>query len=55
MPDNDTGDQLELIPDPSQQSSTAQAQQPKSTTDNRLRNDMIEIKKFLEELLVRMT
>jgi|ERR1043166_8187818 DNA-binding transcriptional MerR regulator len=55
MPDNDSGDQLELIPEQSQQNSTSTAPQPKSTTDNRLRNDMIEIKKFLEELLVRMT
>ena len=55
MPDNDTGDQLELIPEPLQQASTVSVQPPKSTSDNRLRNDMIEIKKFLEELLVRMT
>lgn len=52
-PDAEGGEQLELI----SESSPAAAPQPAGARppENRLRGDMIEIKKFLEELLVRMT
>jgi DNA-binding transcriptional MerR regulator len=50
--DNDTGEQLELLSE--SPSSPAEETTAKSTTDNRLRTDMVEIKKFLEELLVKM-
>ena len=49
MPELDMGEQLELIGETTQPSSA-----PK-TEENRLRNEMIEIKKFLEDLLVRLT
>ncbi len=62
MPDVESGEQLELISGQSQnQDLTPQAMQQSSqpsqqrSVDNRLRTDMIEIKKFLEELLVRLT
>jgi len=48
-PEIDMGEQLELIGDPTATSASAK------TEDNRLRNDMIEMKKFLEDLLVRLT
>jgi DNA-binding transcriptional MerR regulator len=54
IPDNDTGEQLELIdevPVPAYQSSNPQPR----PADNRLKNDMVELKRFLEELLVRLT
>ncbi|HZY10624.1 MAG TPA: MerR family transcriptional regulator [Bacteroidota bacterium] len=51
FPENESGEQLELIGDQQPVSSSPSTQ----TTDNRLRNDMIEIKKFMEELLVRLT
>ncbi len=51
VPDSETGEQLELLSSDSQQPD----QPPVRQTDNRLRNDMVEIKKFLEELLVRLT
>ncbi|MBI1806927.1 MAG: MerR family transcriptional regulator [Ignavibacteria bacterium] len=55
MPDTDSGEQLELIAEPAS-SPTAQGQpQAAKVPENRLRGDMIEIKKFLEELLVRLT
>ena len=50
--DNDTGEQLELLSE--SPSSSAEETTVKTTTDNRLRTDMVEIKKFLEELLVKM-
>lgn len=54
VPDTDTGEQLELIDEV-----PAPAYQPVSAgprpADNRLRNDMVELKRFLEELLVRLT
>lgn len=51
--DNDTGEQLELISESG--AATVEEQPAKGTTDNRLRTDMVEIKKFLEELLVKLT
>ncbi len=54
MPESDTGEQLELLNEVAAASaSTASAPTPK-TTENRLRTDMIEVKKFLEDLLVRL-
>src|SRR5262245_15834583 len=56
MPDSDSGEQLELLAEAAQPAATVAATlAPKSSTDNRLRNDMIEIKRFLEEMLVRLT
>jgi len=56
MPDTETGEQLELIPE------VVQSQPPAPTNvasakvpENRLRSDLVEIKKFLEELLVKLT
>lgn len=51
FPESESGEQLELIAGQQQAPSSPSTQ----TTDNRLRNDMIEIKKFMEELLVRLT
>src|SRR5437899_2796477 len=45
--DNDSGEQLELI---AEQAQAAPAGTQPKTTENRLRNDMIDIKKFLEDL-----
>lgn len=53
VPEEDGGEQLELIPAVSTTGEQAVAQ-PKQP-DNRLRNDLIEIKKFFEEFLVRLT
>jgi DNA-binding transcriptional MerR regulator len=50
VPDNETGEQLELISDGSQPES-----QIAMSTDNRLQHDMTEVKQFLEELLVKLT
>jgi DNA-binding transcriptional MerR regulator len=50
--DTDNGEQLELLGETvAATSSATTARAP----ENRLRGDMIEIKKFLEELLVRLT
>lgn len=54
MPDSETGEQLELIHEGVPATPVSSAQ-PSKTPENRLRNDMIEIKRFLEELLVKMT
>ncbi|HLF15678.1 MAG TPA: MerR family transcriptional regulator, partial [Bacteroidota bacterium] len=51
-PDSGTGEQLELIQE--NESAAASGEPARRTPDNRLRTDIIEIKKFLEELLVRM-
>ncbi len=53
VPEDDAGEQLELIPAVSTTGDPAVAQ-PKQP-DNRLRNDLIEIKRFFEEFLVRLT
>ena len=49
VPETDTGEQLELLGE-----TTATPSQQRSD-DNRVRSDMIEMKKFLEDLLVRLT
>lgn len=54
MPDSETGEQLELIHEGVPATPVSSAQ-PSKTPENRLRNDMIEIKRFLEELLVKLT
>lgn len=51
MPETDTGEQLELI---GESSSAGAASPAPKTTENRLRSDMVEVKKFLEDLLVRL-
>jgi len=50
VPEVDTGQQLELISDSGPSTSSVS-----KATDNRIQQDMIEIKKFLEELLIRLT
>lgn len=52
-PDGDMGEQLELIGE-GVASSTQTSEMPSKSSENRLRNDMVDIKKFLEELLVRL-
>ena len=49
---SESGEQLELIPE---QPQAGLPPQTAHAVDNRLHNDMIEIKKFLEKLLVRLT
>lgn len=49
-----SGEQLELIQEGEGPVSAAASDGAPRAGDNRLRTDMIEIKKFLEELLVRM-
>ncbi len=53
-PDVETGEQLELMDEPTVVD-IPQAQPAARPQDNRLRNDLSEIKTFLEELLVRFT
>lgn len=53
-PDSGTGEQLELIQEGGGESATTSSETNAKPPDNRLRTDIIEIKKFLEELLVRM-
>lgn len=59
LPESETGEQLELIGDSAPLTdSTSQSTRRVANTkgdDVRLRNDMVEIKKFLEDLLVRLT
>jgi DNA-binding transcriptional MerR regulator len=54
-PDQETGEQLELLAEPvpvvSEPNVAVAAKPP---TENRLRNDMIEIKKFLEDMLMKL-
>jgi len=53
VPDVDTGEQLELLASSAEPETISATAQPKPT-ENRLRNDMVEVKKFLEDLLVRL-
>ncbi len=58
VPESEGGEQLELMGEPASAQSTlmtASAPAQQRPTENRLRNDMVEIKKFLEEMLVRLT
>ena len=52
VPESETGEQLELISDSSQ---PAMHQTTSKPPENRVQQDMVEIKKFLEEMLVRLT
>lgn len=56
VPDSETGEQLELIPEvvPVQTSAAVNTPAPK-VPENRLRTDLTDIKQFLEELLVKFT
>ena len=54
VPEGENGEQLELIGEAASLEPMAAGQQPRAP-ENRLRSDMIEMKKFLEELLVRLT
>ena len=54
MPETDTGEQLELISSSEPASSAAANASSQKPTENRLRSDMVEVKKFLEDLLVRL-
>ena len=50
VPEGESGEQLELMP------GAQQDQQPAARpTENRTQQDLVEIKRFLEELLVRFT
>ena len=53
-PDSGTGEQLELLQEGDAALAPATVDTPARAPDPRLRTDIIEIKKFLEELLVRM-
>jgi DNA-binding transcriptional MerR regulator len=55
LPDTETGEQLELIGADTQPVIPTPQVVVQKSTENRLRNDMIEIKKFFEEMLVRLT
>ncbi len=54
MPETDTGEQLELISSTETVSAGQSASSTQKPTENRLRSDMVEVKKFLEDLLVRL-
>ena len=56
VPDSESGEQLELIPEaaPAQTSAPVNAPGPK-VPENRLRTDLMDIKQFLEELMVKFT
>jgi DNA-binding transcriptional MerR regulator len=54
MPETDTGEQLELLNEVSSAAGSGSPVPAGKTTENRLRGDMIEVKKFLEDLLVRL-
>ncbi len=53
-PEQESGEQLELIADVPAGAAPVPVQVQR-TPESRLKNDMIEIKKFLEEMLVRLT
>ena len=54
VPDVDTGEQLELLATAAEPEAVGAVSAQPKTTENRLRNDMVEVKKFLEDLLVRL-
>lgn len=54
VPEEEAGEQLELIP-PTTEGQNVQQTNVSKPMDARLRNDLIEIKKFFEELLVKLT
>ncbi|RCK75954.1 MAG: Transcriptional regulator, MerR family [Ignavibacteriae bacterium] len=54
VPEEEAGEQLELMPSSNETQQTQTVSVSKGL-DSRLKNDLIEIKKFFEELLVRLT
>ena len=60
VPESETGEQLELlaepaVPEPGADIFEQPAPQPVKETENRLRRDLIDMKKFLEEMQIRLT
>jgi DNA-binding transcriptional MerR regulator len=56
LPDSESGEQLELIPEVVQSQSPTPVNIPTpKMPENRLRTDLVDIKQFLEELLVKFT
>ena len=55
MPDTETGEQLELIPEAPALGGVQAPAPSTKVPENRLRNDLVDVKKFLEELLVKLT
>jgi DNA-binding transcriptional MerR regulator len=61
VPESETGEQLELLAEPAIQElggeifEQAAPPQPVKETENRLRRDLIDMKKFLEEMQIRLT
>ena len=56
LPEQETGEQLKLMGEPAVAAADPyQPAPPKHQTDQRLRKDMIEMKKFLEDLLMKLT
>jgi DNA-binding transcriptional MerR regulator len=54
LPETDTGEQLELLAEAASAAAGGAPAAAAKPTENRLRSDMIEVKKFLEDLLVRL-
>jgi DNA-binding transcriptional MerR regulator len=54
MPETDTGEQLELLSEGAAAAAGGASASAGKSTENRLRTDMVEVKKFLEDLLVRL-
>jgi DNA-binding transcriptional MerR regulator len=60
VPESETGEQLELLAEPVVQEAGSEmfdqpAPPPVKETENRLRRDLIDMKKFLEEMQIRLT
>jgi DNA-binding transcriptional MerR regulator len=57
FPEHETGEQLELLSEQPMQAEEVMADSPpaKHSADPRLHNDMIEMKKFLEDLLMKLS
>ena len=55
VPDGETNQQLELLSDIPQTVEQQQTVIRQANSDSRVQNDMIEMKRFFEELLVRLT
>jgi len=53
--DTENGEQLELIAEGSPHPAAQSAQTVAPVPDTRLRNDLIDLKKFLEDMLVKLT
>jgi DNA-binding transcriptional MerR regulator len=60
IPESETGEQLELLAEPAAPETGAEIfdqapPPPVKETENRLRRDLVDMKKFLEELQIRLT